>query len=112
MQGYDRDDYEDLDEYEEDGEEQEEDGIGEGEYEEEEAPQTTQEELEYLELRQRLKEAIRKQIKKESGSGHANSQEKKKKLPYDKSLILEIVRIGLKLWWEESTSILNLEVKF
>ncbi|GMP47364.1 hypothetical protein CsSME_00015134 [Camellia sinensis var. sinensis] len=83
MQGYDRDDYEDLDEYEEDGEEQEEDGIGEGEYEEEEAPQTTQEELEYLELRQRLKEAIRKQIKKESGSGHANSQEKKKKLPYD-----------------------------
>ncbi|CAL5372640.1 unnamed protein product [Camellia sinensis] len=65
MQGYDRDDYEDLDEYEEDGEEQEEDGIGEGEYEEEEAPQTTQEELEYLEL------------------SHANSQEKKKKLPYD-----------------------------
>ncbi|CAL5370909.1 unnamed protein product [Camellia sinensis] len=65
MQGYDRDDYGDLDEYEEDGEEQEEDGIGEGEYEEEEAPQTT------------------KQIKKESGSGHANSQEKKKKLPYD-----------------------------
>ncbi|CAL5421703.1 unnamed protein product [Camellia sinensis] len=82
MRGYDRDDYEDLDEYEEDGDKQEEEGIGEGEYEEE-PPQTTQEELEYLELRQRLKEGIRKQMKKESGSALANSQEKKKRLPFD-----------------------------
>ncbi|XP_052196115.1 probable starch synthase 4, chloroplastic/amyloplastic [Diospyros lotus] len=79
MQGYDRDGYEDFSEYEEDVEEE-----GEEEYEEEEeAPQPTQEELEYLELRQQLKDSFRKQIKKESGSSHVNSQEKKKKLPYE-----------------------------
>ncbi|GFZ18921.1 SPT2 chromatin protein [Actinidia rufa] len=61
------------------------DGVGEEEYEEEdkEAPQPTQEELEYLELRQRLKDSFRKQMKKESGSALANTQDKKKKLPYD-----------------------------
>ena len=72
-----------MDEYEEDGEEEEEDGVGEEEYEEE-APQPTQEELEYLELRQRLKDSFRKQMKKESGSAFANTHDKKKKLPYDK----------------------------
>ncbi|KAK2998681.1 hypothetical protein RJ639_022865, partial [Escallonia herrerae] len=71
--------YEDLDEYEEEGEEQEE----ENEEEEEETRQPTQEELEYLGMRQRLKESIRKQMKKDSGSSLANSREKKKKLPYD-----------------------------
>ncbi|XAR51437.1 hypothetical protein NMG60_11006069 [Bertholletia excelsa] len=86
MQGYDRDEYEDLDEYEEEGEGQELEGIDPEEYEEEEeeAPrQPTQEELEYLELRQRLKDSFRKQMKKESGSAHANTQDRKKKLPYD-----------------------------
>ncbi|CAK9155641.1 unnamed protein product [Ilex paraguariensis] len=78
MQRYDRDEYEDLDEYEEESEEQEEEAC-----EEEEAPQPTQEELEYLELRKRLKESIRKQMKKESGSTLANSQEKKNRLPYN-----------------------------
>ncbi|GFY86712.1 SPT2 chromatin protein [Actinidia rufa] len=88
MRRYGRDDYEDLDEYEEDGEEAEEEGVGEEEYEEEEeeAPQPTQEELEYLELRQRLKDSFRKQMKKESGSAVANTHDKKKKLPYDKFL--------------------------
>ncbi|KAK2997559.1 hypothetical protein RJ639_026409 [Escallonia herrerae] len=71
--------YEDLDEYEEEGEEQEE----EKEEEEEETRQPTQEELEYLGMRQRLKESIRKQMKKDSGSSLANSREKKNKLPYD-----------------------------
>ncbi|XP_057491627.1 protein spt2-like [Actinidia eriantha] len=85
MRRYGRDDYEDLDEYEEDGEEEEEEGVGEEEYEEEEeeAPQPTQEELEYLELRQRLKDSFRKQMKKESGSAVMNNHDKKKKLPYD-----------------------------
>lgn len=75
---------ENLDEYEdEEGEEYGEAEYGEEEYEEEEPPQPTQEELEYLALRQRLKESIRKKIKKE-GSSSLSGQEKKNKLPYDK----------------------------
>lgn len=64
MQEY--DDY--LDEYEDEGVDQEEEEAGEEEYEDEEPPQPSQE-LEFLELRQRLKEDIRKQRKKELGSG-------------------------------------------
>lgn len=78
-------DYEDLDEYEEEGEEQEEEGIGEDDHEEqeeEEAPRHTQEELEYLDLRHQLKESFRKKMKKESGSSRANTEEKK--FPYSK----------------------------
>ncbi|KAL3844691.1 hypothetical protein ACJIZ3_002094 [Penstemon smallii] len=71
MRGYGRDEYEDLDEYEEDGEEEEEDG-----YEEEEVHQPTQEELEYLELRQKLKDSIRKQMKKELGTANSGSRDK------------------------------------
>ncbi|XP_023003687.1 protein spt2-like isoform X2 [Cucurbita maxima] len=69
-------DYEDYDEYEDD------DLIddGEEEYEEVEDPKPTKEELEYLALRQRLKEKIRKQSKKDGGS-HLKSHYKK--LPYD-----------------------------
>lgn len=82
---------EDLDEYEEEDGEQDVE-VGGGDYEEEEEdyeeeeedPKPTKEELEYLELRQKLKEAVRKQMKKESGSGQTSSQEKLKKLPYDK----------------------------
>ncbi|KAK9284420.1 hypothetical protein L1049_023592 [Liquidambar formosana] len=76
---------EDLDEYEEEGEELEDEEAEEEEYEEaeEEDPKPTKDELEYLELRQRIKESIRKQMKKENGSSLANSQERKKKLPYD-----------------------------
>lgn len=81
---------EDLDEYEEEDGEQDVE-VGGGDYEEEEEdyeeeeedPKPTKEELEYLELRQKLKEAVRKQMKKESGSGQTSSQEKLKKLPYD-----------------------------
>ncbi|KAE9450184.1 hypothetical protein C3L33_17927, partial [Rhododendron williamsianum] len=89
MARYNGDDYEDLDEYEEEGEEQEEEGIGEDNYEEqeeeeeegeEEAPRHTQEELEYLDLRQQLKESFRKKMKKESGSSRANTEEMK--FPY------------------------------
>lgn len=77
--------YENLDEYETDGEEYEDIGEeGEGEQEEEEVRQPTQEELEYLELRQRLKEKVRKQLKKDNGSALANGREKKNKLPNDK----------------------------
>ncbi|GKC39989.1 chromatin SPT2 [Tanacetum coccineum] len=69
MQGYDLDEYDD---YEEEG----------GEYEEEEVedPERLQQEKDYLELRQKLKEVIRKKQKKELGS---DSRVKKSKLPYD-----------------------------
>ncbi|XP_009781867.1 uncharacterized protein LOC107779433 [Nicotiana tabacum] len=67
MRGYEGDEYDDyLDEYEDEGEEEE---AGEDEYEEEEPQQPSRELLEYLELRQRLKEDIRKQRKKELGGG-------------------------------------------
>ncbi|MCD7452403.1 hypothetical protein HAX54_016508 [Datura stramonium] len=85
MRGYERDsarEYEDLDEYEEEGEEQEEYEGGEEEYEEE-TQQPPEELLEYLELRQRLKEDIRKQRKKELGSANGVSREIKKALPRD-----------------------------
>lgn len=75
-EGY--DDYVDED----DGYEREEDG--EEEYEEEEDPKPTKEELDYLEFRQRLKERIRKQLKKDGSSLHNNSNDKRKKLPNDK----------------------------
>jgi protein SPT2 len=93
MARYNGEGYENLDEYEEDGEEQEEEGSGEEEYEEqeeedeeeeEEAPHHTQEELEYLELRKLLKEDIRKQRKKESGSSLENTKENTEKLAYSK----------------------------
>ncbi|KAI3462630.1 hypothetical protein Pfo_019293 [Paulownia fortunei] len=74
MRGYEREEYEDWDEYEEDGEEQEEEEGGEDGYEETQQP--TQEQLEYLELRQRLKESIRKQMKKDLGTANAGSREK------------------------------------
>eukprot|EP00262_Sarcandra_glabra_P002536 TRINITY_DN1292_c0_g2_i2.p1 TRINITY_DN1292_c0_g2~~TRINITY_DN1292_c0_g2_i2.p1 ORF type:complete len:489 (-),score=115.95 TRINITY_DN1292_c0_g2_i2:459-1925(-) len=74
----------DLDEYEEDEEEQEDE---EADYEEEEYeqedPKSTKEQLEYLELRQRLKEAARQRIKKECSAAVGRSDEKKRKLPYD-----------------------------
>lgn len=70
MRGYEGDEYDDyLDEYEDEGEDQEEEEAGEEEYEDEEPQQPSQELLEYLELRQRLKEDIRKQRKKELGGG-------------------------------------------
>ncbi|KAK4426493.1 hypothetical protein Salat_1417900 [Sesamum alatum] len=74
MRGYERDGYENWDEYEEDGDEQEEEEDGEGGYEE--PPQPTQEELEYLELRQRIKESIRKQMKKDLGTANSGSRDK------------------------------------
>uniref|UniRef100_A0A2N9IDB3 Uncharacterized protein n=1 Tax=Fagus sylvatica TaxID=28930 RepID=A0A2N9IDB3_FAGSY len=89
MRGYDRDEFhggvEDYDEYEDESEELEEDAGEEEEYEEEEEdPRPTKEALEYLELRQRLKEQIRGQMKKDTGSSINSSNDKKKKLPYDK----------------------------
>ncbi|PON48685.1 Chromatin SPT [Parasponia andersonii] len=75
------DDYEDSGYgQEEDGEEGEEEEV---EYEEEEERKPTKEELDYLQLRQRLKERIRKQMKKEGGSALNNSNDRKRKLPYD-----------------------------
>lgn len=65
-----------MDEYEEES--------GAEEYEEEETQQPPEELLEYLELRQRLKEGIRKQMKKELGSANGLSGEIKKALPRDK----------------------------
>ncbi|XP_024180518.1 protein SPT2 homolog [Rosa chinensis] len=64
---------EERDEYEDEEEEEE---------EEEEAPKPTKEALEYLELRQRLKEQVRRQMKKKEGGSRANSNDRKK-LPYD-----------------------------
>ncbi|KAL3640376.1 hypothetical protein CASFOL_015344 [Castilleja foliolosa] len=74
MARYRRDEYEDWDEYEEDGDDQEYEEGGEVEYEEPHQP--TQEELEYLELRQKLKETIRKKMKKELGTANGNSRDK------------------------------------
>lgn len=70
-----------MDEYEEEGEEAE---GGEEEYEEEDTQQPPEELLEYLELRQGLKEDIRKQRKKDLGSANGLSREIKKALPRDK----------------------------
>ncbi|XVF59168.1 hypothetical protein PTKIN_Ptkin07bG0254000 [Pterospermum kingtungense] len=90
MRGYGREEVEDYDDYdmggeyqdedveEEEGEEYEEEGE---EYEEEEARQPTQEEMEYLELRQRLKDSIRRK-RKQNGAG-LSSKEKEKSLPYN-----------------------------
>nr|GMD65887.1 protein spt2-like isoform X1 [Ipomoea batatas] len=72
MSRYASDEYEDLDEYEEDGEEGE-GGYEEEEYEQEETHEPSMEELEYLELRQKLKERFRKKMKKELGTGSASS---------------------------------------
>lgn len=79
-------DYEDY--YEDEGEEYEEEG-GEEYEEEKEAPKPTKGELEYLEFRQKLKESIRKQMKKESTSSSSTSRSnltdrRKTKLPNDK----------------------------
>ncbi|KAF5795350.1 putative chromatin SPT2 [Helianthus annuus] len=81
MAEYDLDEYED---YEDEGGEYEEEGEGyEEEEEEEEDRLPTQEELEYLELRQKLKDSIRKKMKKDPSSDLAGSREKKNKMPYD-----------------------------
>ncbi|XP_004288305.1 PREDICTED: protein SPT2 homolog [Fragaria vesca subsp. vesca] len=68
--------------YEEEGDEYE-DEEEEEEEEEEDAPRPTKEALEFLELRQRLKEQIRRDMKRKEG-GRGNSDDRKK-LPYDKS---------------------------
>ncbi|WJX61746.1 hypothetical protein P8452_46807 [Trifolium repens] len=90
MRGYDRDEY-DRDEYEGyDDYEDEELEEGEG-YEEEEGEQyvveeprkPTKEELEYLELRQKLKESIRNKMKKENSTSLANSGARKKQIRHD-----------------------------
>lgn len=78
------DDYDDYeDEGQEGGQEYEEEGEEEECEEEEEPRKPTKEELEYLELRQKLKESIRKQMKKENSASLADSSARKK-LPYDK----------------------------
>ncbi|XP_021655241.2 uncharacterized protein LOC110646188 isoform X2 [Hevea brasiliensis] len=82
MRGYERDDFEDYDEYEEEGYEQQEEGEEE-EYEEEEEQKPSAEAIEYLELRQRIKEQIRKKMQRENGPAVSKSQEIKKKLPSD-----------------------------
>lgn len=53
-----------MDEYEDDDDGEAQDV----EYEEEEDPKLTQEQLEYLELRRKLKELYRKRLQKETGS--------------------------------------------
>ncbi|XP_019172534.1 PREDICTED: protein SPT2 homolog isoform X2 [Ipomoea nil] len=73
MSRYASDEYEDLDEYEEDGEDEEGGYEEEEECEQEETHEPSMEELEYLELRQKLKERFRKKMKKEMGTGSASS---------------------------------------
>ncbi|KAK1586866.1 hypothetical protein Q3G72_006917 [Acer saccharum] len=80
MRGYEGDEVEEYDEYEDEYEEDEE---GEEEEIEEEERKPTEEELEYLELRKRLKERYRKKFKKESSSALSGSHDKKNRLPYD-----------------------------
>ncbi|XP_047941598.1 protein spt2-like isoform X2 [Salvia hispanica] len=74
MRGYEKDEYENWDEYEEDGEEQEEEEGGDDDYEE--VHQPTQEELDYLAIRQKLKESIRKKMKKDAGTANSASRNK------------------------------------
>ncbi|KAK9151882.1 hypothetical protein Syun_010191 [Stephania yunnanensis] len=84
MQAYGREMYrphENLDEYEDEDDYEEEDG--EEYYEEEEDPKPSEAVLEYLEVRQKFKESIRKKLKKENGSLDSLHQDKKKRLPYD-----------------------------
>ncbi|OIV93012.1 hypothetical protein TanjilG_20674 [Lupinus angustifolius] len=84
MRGYDREELEDYGDYDDYEDEREEAGEEyEEEYEEEEPRKPTKEEVEYLGLRQKLKESIRKQMKKESSSSLSDSSGRKKKLPYD-----------------------------
>lgn len=79
----------DYDDYYEDEEKEEyEEGEEEYEEEEEEPRKPSKEEMDYLELRKKLKESIRKQMKKE-GSGSSASRldatnRRKNKLPCDK----------------------------
>lgn len=86
--------YEDLDEYEDDGfiersddddgfiEHDEEQMYDEDEGEEEEAQEVvrkpTKEEMDFLKVRQQIKETMRKQMKKENASATGNSQERKR----------------------------------
>ncbi|KAK7302176.1 hypothetical protein RJT34_13058 [Clitoria ternatea] len=89
MRGYGNEGEEYDDYYEDEGQEEEyeEEDVEEYEEAEEEPRKPSKEELEYLELRQKLKESIRKQMKKESSgssTSRANSADRKKnKLPYD-----------------------------
>jgi len=78
--------YEDYDDYED---EQLEEGEG---YEEEEGEEyvveeprkPTKEELDYLELRQKLKESIRKKMQKQNSTSLADSSGRKKQIQRDK----------------------------
>ncbi|XP_040869713.1 protein SPT2 homolog isoform X6 [Glycine max] len=89
MRGYDDegDGYDDY--YENEGQENEYEEGGEEEYEEEEEVprKPSKEEMEYLELRQKLKESIRKQMKKDSSANGTlrrdSTDRNKNKLPYD-----------------------------
>ncbi|CAL5188512.1 unnamed protein product [Lathyrus oleraceus] len=83
--GYEGDEYEDYDDYED---EELEEGEGyedeEGEeYAVEEPRKPTPEELEYLELRKKLKESIRKKMKKENSISLADSSGRRKQVHYD-----------------------------
>jgi protein SPT2 len=77
-EGY--DDYEDEELEEGEGYEEEEGQ----EYVVEEPRKPTKEELEYLELRQKLKESIRNKMKKENSTSLANSGARKKQIRQDK----------------------------
>ncbi|XVE83002.1 hypothetical protein DITRI_Ditri16bG0051400 [Diplodiscus trichospermus] len=83
MGAYDGEEVEDYDDYDMEGEYRDEDAEEEEgeEYEEDEGRQPTQEEMEYLELRQRLKDSIRR--KRKQGGAVLSSQEKEKTLPYN-----------------------------
>lgn len=50
----------------------------------EEPRKPTKEEIEYLELRQKLKESIRKKMKKENSISVADSSVRKKQIRHDK----------------------------
>lgn len=86
VRGYDQEDeYEDYDDYED---EQLEEGEGyeeeEGEeYVAEEPRKPTKEELDYLELRQKLKESIRKKMQKQNSTSLADSSGRKKQIQRD-----------------------------
>ncbi|GAU31434.1 hypothetical protein TSUD_222050 [Trifolium subterraneum] len=89
--GYDRDEYEGYDDYEDDEQLEEGEGYEEEGYEEEggeeyvveEPRKPTKEELDYLELRQKLKESIRNKMKKENSTSLANSGARKKQTHHD-----------------------------
>ncbi|CAN0865034.1 hypothetical protein LINGRAHAP2_LOCUS9118 [Linum grandiflorum] len=81
MPQYYDDDVEGYDDYEDEGEEEE--GEEEDEYEEVEERKPTAEEIEYLHYRERVKDSLRRKMRKENGASGGRSLDTRRKLPLE-----------------------------